>query len=55
MTLVCFVCKKPREPIWACDVCAGAGRAVSVCSPRCRRVHERDGRHRLEKRKRDRL
>jgi hypothetical protein len=47
----CFVCKKPRATIWDCDICVTVGRQVSVCSPRCRRVHERDGLHRREKRR----
>jgi len=57
---ICSVCKKPRLPaaaaswIWACGLCALAGRIVEVCSPRCRRVHERDGLHRRERRKRER-
>jgi hypothetical protein len=50
-TPVCFVCRKSLEPSWVCTICEKAGLAVAVCSPRCRRVHERDGRHRKEKRR----
>jgi hypothetical protein len=32
-------------------VCEVAGLARAVCSGRCRRTHERDGRHRLEAKK----
>jgi hypothetical protein len=48
---VCFVCKKVGQRFWRCDICPRAGRTVIVCSARCRRVHERDDRHRSEKRK----
>ena len=45
----CFVCRKPMtSPFMVCLVCEGAGIQVVVCSPRCRRVHLRDGRHRKE-------
>jgi len=44
----CSVCRQPILSTWICVVCERAGIRVVACSPRCRRVHARDGRHRKE-------
>ena len=44
----CATCKKPKVTPWTCEVCEHAGLKVEVCSTRCMRVHERNGRHRKE-------
>ena len=41
-------CKKPKVTPWTCEICEQAGLDVEVCSTRCMRVHERNGRHRRE-------
>jgi hypothetical protein len=44
----CHSCKKQAICAWQCDVCKRAGLDRFLCSGRCRGVHIRDGRHRLE-------
>lgn len=44
----CSVCRKQLECPWICLVCARVSIRVTLCSPRCKRVHLRDGRHRRE-------
>lgn len=46
--LLCSVCKKANDPHWVCVVCEAVGLRIHTCSIRCKRVHERDGRHRKE-------
>jgi hypothetical protein len=46
----CFTCKKVKATPWTCKVCEHAGIEIEVCSLRCMRIHERDGRHRKERR-----
>jgi hypothetical protein len=45
---VCFTCKKQKVTPWTCEVCERANLLRQVCSARCLRLHERDGRHRKE-------
>jgi hypothetical protein len=47
----CHSCKKQAICAWHCDVCKRAGLDRFICSSRCRRIHLRDGRHRLEVKK----
>jgi hypothetical protein len=44
----CFTCKKPKVTPWTCEICERAGLQIEVCSVRCMRIHERNGRHRKE-------
>ena len=44
----CSVCRKPIASFWVCKVCEKAKLSIFACSDRCRRVHNRDGRHRKE-------
>jgi len=45
---MCSICRKQSASSWVCVVCERVGRGVFACSPRCKRVHARDGRHRKE-------
>jgi len=44
----CAACKKAKETPWICVTCERANLDRAVCSLRCMRVHECDGRHRKE-------
>src|SRR5216683_371198 len=44
----CAACKKAKETPWICVTCERANLHRAVCSPRCMRIHESDGRHRKE-------
>ena len=44
-THCCFTCKKSKSTPWTCKTCERAGLQIEVCSERCMRIHERNGRH----------
>jgi len=44
----CIVCKKPKETPLICQICESPNFHRAVCSPRCMRVHERNGWHRKQ-------
>ena len=48
--LTCSVCRKAMVTWWTCEICERAGLEIVACCAVCTRKHERNGRHRKEKR-----